>query len=139
MFFGAEGGNMKRIWRKARRGFTLIELMIVVAIIGILAAAAVPNFVDATDEARIARIQSDLSVIGSAVEIYHAKNGKYPSSLSELVSDQADGSGGYLRSEPKPPVDGDSYGEPNPSTGEVIYTFNDVTYSSFGTNTKDEG
>lgn len=122
--------------RRVRRGFTLLELMIVVVIIGILAAVAVPNFISATDEAKAARIQADLSVIGSAVEIYHAKKGSYPTALSDLVSTSADGKDGYLRAEPKPPEDTLTY-DLNSSTGEVTCTFNSVTYSSFGkTSTK---
>lgn len=126
---------MKPMMKRLRRGFTLLELMIVVAIIGILAAVAIPNYIDATDEAKAARIQADLATIGAAVEIYRVKTGKYPSSLEALVSDS--GTGGQLKAVPKPPVDG-AYSAPG-ANGEVTFTFNDVTYSSFGTKTETAG
>lgn len=122
----AEGKGMLR----KRKGFTLIELMIVIAIIGILAAVAIPNFVGMTDEARVARIQSDLSTVGSAMEMYYAKNGSYPSAVADLVG--TDGKEGFLRKEPEPPVKDVVY-TVNSSTGEVTCTFKGVTYSSFGT------
>ena len=58
--------------------FTLIELLIVVAIIGILAVIAVPNFLNAQTRAKLARVQSDLRSTEMALEAYHIDNNRYP-------------------------------------------------------------
>ena len=97
-----QGGPMEKEKRtiKKRKGFMLLELIIVVAIIGILAAVAIPNLVGMTDEAKVAKIQSDLSTIGTAMEVYHVKKGgTYPTDLSTLAGDN-----GYLKKVPEPPT-----------------------------------
>lgn len=61
-----------------QRAFTLIELLIVVAIIGILAAIAVPNFLNAQMRAKIAKVRGDIKAMATAVEMYAVDHGKYP-------------------------------------------------------------
>jgi len=63
---------------KNRFGFTLIELLIVVAIIGILAAIAVPNFLNARTRALVARCYSDMRAISTAFDMYNLDNNAYP-------------------------------------------------------------
>lgn len=62
----------------SKKGFTLIELLIVVAIIGILAAIAVPNFMNAQTRAKIARVHSDLRAFSTAMEAYSIEWNDYP-------------------------------------------------------------
>lgn len=61
-----------------RRAFTLIELLIVVAIIAILAAIAVPNFLEAQIRAKVTRSKTDMRTIALALEAYHVDNNRYP-------------------------------------------------------------
>jgi prepilin-type N-terminal cleavage/methylation domain-containing protein len=61
-----------------RRGFTLIELLIVVGIISILAAIALPNFMEASVRSKIARVKSDLRTVSLAWEAYAVDNDRYP-------------------------------------------------------------
>ena len=68
---GREGGA-------PRAGFTLIELLIVVAIIAILAAIAVPNFLEAQVRSKIARGKADMGALATAIESYATDYGKYP-------------------------------------------------------------
>lgn len=63
---------------KGKKGFTLIELVVVIAILGILAGIAIPRFLDATATARGAKIVADLRTIDSAIVIYNAKTGTFP-------------------------------------------------------------
>ncbi len=64
--------------KKALKGFTLIELLIVVAIIGILAAVAVPNFLNAQMRAKVVRAVSDMKAVGMAISTYKLDNNEYP-------------------------------------------------------------
>lgn len=83
---------------KCQKGFTLVELMVVIAIIGILAAIAIPKFTDATKNAQVAKIQGDLSTIDSAIAMYYASEAAWPTALSDLTNK------GQLSVEPKAPV-----------------------------------
>jgi prepilin-type N-terminal cleavage/methylation domain-containing protein len=64
---------------RSQRGFTLIELLIVVAIIAILAAIAVPNFLEAQVRSKVSRCKADMRSLATAIEAYQVDNNKYPS------------------------------------------------------------
>ena len=114
-------------------GFTLIEIMVVVIILGILAAIVAPNVIGRIDDAQIARVQQDLRGIENALKFYRLDNFAYPTSeqgLQALVTKPSDPnirnwkSGGYLDRLPKDPW-GKVYQYLNPGqNGEIdIYTF----------------
>ncbi len=84
--------------RKQDAGFTLIELMIVMAIIGILAVIAIPSYVSAVRQAREAVLKEDLHVMRNAIDSYTADKEKAPQSLDDLVQD------GYIKIIPEDPM-----------------------------------
>ncbi len=91
-------------------GFTMIEIMVVIAILGILAALVVPQIAGKDDKARVERAKSDIKAISSALEMYKLDNYSYPTTdqgLDALVNAPGDAPNwaepGYLRSTPKDP------------------------------------
>ena len=94
-------------------GFTLIEVMVVVVILGILAAIVIPKFMGRPEQARIVKVKQDIMAIQSALDLYKLDNGFYPSTdqgLSALVTKPTDDpqprnwkSDGYLQQLPMDP------------------------------------
>lgn len=87
--------------KKNEKGFTLIELMVVVAIIGILAAGIIPQFMNATNKAKVNAAKADLANFQTVLEIIYAEDGSYPvdsTGFTEMYND------GYIKSTtPKSP------------------------------------
>ncbi|MEO6922227.1 MAG: prepilin-type N-terminal cleavage/methylation domain-containing protein [Bryocella sp.] len=84
--------------KSSEEGFTLIELMIVIVIIGILASIAIPNYIKMVKRANEAVLRTDLQVMRQAIDSYTADKEKAPDSLDDLVQ------AGYLREVPVDPV-----------------------------------
>jgi general secretion pathway protein G len=111
-----------------QRGFTLIEIMVVVVIIGLLAAVIVPQVVDKVDEARVARAKQDIASLETALTMFRLDNSKYPTTdqgLTALVQQPTDPSirhwrpGGYLKRVSKEPWEYDyQYVYPGTHGGE---------------------
>ena len=72
--------------KHAQRGFSLIEIMVVVVILGILAALVVPKIINRPDEARVVKAKQDVLAIQNALELYKLDNGFYPSTDQGLVA-----------------------------------------------------
>ena len=113
-----------RIGPKNTRGFTLIEIMVVVVIIGLLAAMIVPAVIGQVETARVSRAKHDIRSLETALAMFKLDNSKYPSTeqgLAALVQPPTDPSirhwrpGGYLEYVSKDPWGGDYHYE-NPGT-----------------------
>lgn len=84
--------------RHKREGFTLVELMVVMAIIAMLLTIATPRYFNGVDHSKEAVLHENLALTRQALDKYFADNGKYPDTLDELVTRK------YLRSLPVDPL-----------------------------------
>lgn len=115
--------------RRRQRGFTLIEIMVVVVIIGLLAAVIVPQLMGNVDQARIAKARQDIQAIETALTMYRLDNSKYPTTdqgLRALIQQPTDPSirnwrpGGYVKKASRDPW-GNEYQYVYPGTHGTEY------------------
>jgi len=128
VFVSPTASSYSRCSRRSPRGFTLIELLIVVAIIAILAAIAVPNFMEAQTRSKVSRTKADMRSLGTAIESYRVDENDYPpcyglsangrDSLAVLSTPIAYMTGGKLV---------DPFAITNPTLSKVVLTYEAIS------------
>jgi general secretion pathway protein G len=119
---------------KSKKGFTLIELMLVVIIIGVLVSMVVPRLVGRSEEARVSAAKADINAnLSTALDLYELDNGQYPDSLDALMVKTAEGKGPYLKRKPQDPW-GNSYAYKKPGEHNSDYDL-----YSYGPDAKEGG
>jgi general secretion pathway protein G len=97
--------STKRSRYSSRRGFTLVELLLVLVILGILAALVLPKFTGRTEQARVTAAQTQIATFGTALDAFEVDTGSYPrgqDGLMQLIAQPADVTGWrgpYLKSD----------------------------------------
>lgn len=111
---------------KIRRGFTMIEMLVVIGIIGLLMAFLVPNLLSARDRGKETAVKGVLHSVQLAVEAYNMENLTYPpaknAGMETLVNNYLK-AGGYMISVPKNPFTGEQYKDGD-SSGKIVYDGN---------------
>lgn len=124
--------------QKSRKGFTLVELLVVIVVLAVLAAIVLPKFVGAGTRSKESALRSDLKLARNAVTLFYNDTGAYPASLAALAATTAPASGlapdgtaksiiagdwhgPYLESIPNDPVSGSAftYSTADGSVGKV--------------------
>ena len=89
--------------RSAEAGFTLVELMVVIVIIGLLATVVMINVLPSQDRAMATKARADIATLSQAMEMYRLDNNRYPPSLDALAQPRPSGGGAYVRNLPDDP------------------------------------
>jgi general secretion pathway protein G len=122
--------SSQRVKGGRERGFTLIEIMVVVVIIGLLAAIVAPNLIGNIDRAAVTRARADIRTIDNALNLYRLDNFRYPSTdegLEALVTNPGEASAAnwkqYLRSVPTDPWNNEyQYASPGRQGDYEVFT-----------------
>lgn len=129
---------LNRKLNNKKRGFTLVELLIVIVILAVLAAIAIPRFMDSGTRSKEASLKSDLKLVRNAIELFHNDTGAWPAATSDLAVTTAptagkdnagaaktinsgDYKGPYMQTVPTDPVSGSAltYSTTSPTVGKV--------------------
>jgi general secretion pathway protein G len=98
MVFPTTNGSQASLTSSCRRGFTFVELMVVMAIIAMLLTIALPRYFDGLQRSKEAILREDLATMRDAISHYYSDKGSYPPSLEALVEQR------YLRFIPEDPI-----------------------------------
>ncbi len=110
-----------------RQGFTLIEVLIVMALVALLLTIAIPRLFGSLEKSRETALQENLKVMRTSLDKYYADKGRYPESLDQLVLDR------YLREVPLDPItESSSTWITEPATGQDISGIADVKSGATG-------
>ena len=104
---------------QSKKGFTLVELLVVMAILAMLLTLATPKYFSSIERAKEATLKESLHTLRESIDKYYADNGKYPTTLDDLVERQyirklpidpiTEQSSSWVLTAPEPPLEGDVY------------------------------